>query len=601
MIGLRVNRKSLGINFSARGEADVLVWAPDAKAVSIKLSTKEIPLAEEEHGYWSAITPDIQPGDQYYFDVDGKALADPASVFQPEGISGASEVVNLHAFQWTDHEWINHPLPEYIIYELHTGTFTASGTFEDIIEKLPYLQDLGITAIELMPVAQFSGTRNWGYDGVFPFAVQNSYGGPIALQKLVNACHEKGIAVVLDVVYNHIGPEGNVLTEYGPYLTDKYKTPWGEAINFDDAQCDAVRHYFIENALMWLRDFHIDALRLDAVHAIRDFSPKHFLRELKERVNELMQETNRVHYLIAECDLNDRKYIDSLQTQGYGMNAQWIDEFHHALRTTTGQLKTGYYEDFNGILHLAKAWRAGYVYTGQYSPHRKRAFGTDTDGIAPDKFVVFSQNHDQVGNRMLGERTSQLVSFELLKVMAATVIMSPYLPMLFMGEEYGETNPFQYFVNHSGKELVQAVREGRKNEFRAFHDEGEVPDPQSQETFNRSKLQWNLTDSKHASLLKYYKELIALRKKFSAVSRTTDNNVVLEVFESQNVMLAERSQGNQRMLCVFNYSNRPQEIQSKLFNDAWKLELNSGVHDLKPSSSGAVTLPPELFLFFTHV
>lgn len=609
MTMLRVNRKSLGINFTARGEAEVLVWAPKAKTMRVKLAQREIPLAQGELGYWSTITPDIKPGDRYTFEVDGKSLPDPASVFQPDGVSGASEVVNLHAFHWTDHEWINIPQQDYIMYELHAGTFSAAGTFEGIIEKLPYLNELGITAIEVMPVAQFSGTRNWGYDGVFPFAVQNSYGGPAGLQKLVDACHQHGIAVILDVVYNHIGPEGNVLPEFGPYFTDKYKTPWGDAINFDDAQCDGVRHYFIENALMWLRDFHIDALRLDAVHAIKDFSPKHFLRELKERVNELMQETNRVHYLIVECDLNDRKYIDSLPAHGYGMNAQWIDEFHHALRVTTGQTRTGYYEDFDGILHLAKSWRDAYVYTGLYSAHRQKNFGTDTDGIAPYRFVVFSQNHDQVGNRMLGERTSKLVSFELLKVMAATVLMSPYLPLLFMGEEYGETNPFQYFVSHSGKQLVQAVREGRRKEFQAFHHEGEeVPDPQAEETFSRSKLQWNiLKDQQHETLFRYYQHLISIRKQLPVIASASENDLRMDVREKENLMFAERRHTGQSVLLIFNYSDQQHLLDSGLIHDRWELVVNSaesrwlGVHDLNFNAGASWTIAPESFLLFRHV
>lgn len=608
MSTLRVNRKSLGVNFTARGEAEVLVWAPHAKTVEVIAHNKTLPLAEQSFGYWSILTAELVPGDQYYIAINGKQLADPASVFQPQGVTGPSEVINLHAFHWTDQQWINIPQRDYIIYELHTGTFSEHGDFEGIIERLPYLSELGITAIEIMPVAQFSGSRNWGYDGVFPFAVQNSYGGPLALQTLVNACHQHGIAVIIDVVYNHIGPEGNVFAEFGPYFTDKYKTPWGQAINFDDAYCDGVRHYFIENALMWLRDFHIDALRLDAVHAIKDFSAKHFLRELRERVNELSQETGKPYYLFAECDLNDRKYIDPLSMNGYGMHGQWIDEFHHALRVTTGQPKTGYYEDFNGILHLAKSWRDAYVYTEMYSPHRKKVFGTNSEALAPQKFVVFSQNHDQVGNRMLGERTSLLVSFEMLKVLAASVLMSPYIPMLFMGEEYGETNPFQYFVSHSGKELIEAVRNGRKEEFKAFQQEGEVPDPQSEETFKRSTLQWNILESEqHATLFKYYQHLITLRKQLSAIGQAMTNELRIDVREAQNLMLVERKGSRDSVLLVFNFSTEYVPLQSNLIHSQWKLVLNSaeskwlGVHDLEFSSTDSWSIPPESFLLFTHV
>lgn len=610
MTTLRVNRKSLGVNFSARGEAEVLVWAPEAKTVNVWLvdKKKQLELIARDDGYWSCITPAIVPGDAYYLELNGEQFPDPASLHQPQGVSGPSEVFNPGAFHWTDHEWINLPQRDYILYELHTGTFSAAGTFEGIIEKLPYLNDLGITAIEIMPVAQFSGTRNWGYDGVFPFAVQHSYGGPLGLQKLVDACHANGIAVILDVVYNHLGPEGNILPAFGPYFTDKYKTPWGQAVNFDDAHCDAVRRYFLENALMWLRDFHIDALRLDAVHAIKDFSPKHWLRELRERVDELMQETNRMHYLMVECDLNDRKFIDPVDAHGYGMHAQWVDEFHHALRVTTGQPKTGYYEDFNGLLHLAKSWQDGYVYTGQYSPHRSKAFGTDTINIEPFRFVVFSQNHDHVGNRMLGERTSVLVNFEMQKVLAAAVLTSSFLPLLFMGEEYGETNPFLYFVSHEGKELAEAVREGRKREFKAFHIEGEFPDPQREETFRQSKLGWSiLRKEEHATLFRYYQQLIALRKKLNAIGRADRENLKLDVFESQQVMLVHRWHAKEHVLCVFNFSNQLQTVSSALLDKPWKLVLNSaasewyGVNNLDFNQTNRLVLAPESFLLLTHV
>lgn len=297
---------------------------------------------------------------------------DPASLAQPDGVHGTSQAINIKNFEWTDSQWKNIPLEEYILYEIHTGTFTPQGTFESIEKKLDYLKDLGVNAIEIMPVAQFPGNRNWGYDGVFPFAVQNSYGGANALQQLVNTCHQKSIAVVLDVVYNHLGPEGNYLPQFAPYFTDKYKTPWGSAINFDDAWCDGVRHYFIENALMWFRDFHIDALRLDAVHAIKDFSPVHILQEIRDYVNELEKVTGRNYYLIVESDLNDPRYINPLEECGYGMNAQWIDEFHHALRVTAGGEPTGYYSDFKPVQHLAKAYKDAYVYDGQFSPHRKK-------------------------------------------------------------------------------------------------------------------------------------------------------------------------------------------------------------------------------------
>ncbi|HEY0042414.1 MAG TPA: alpha-amylase family glycosyl hydrolase, partial [Flavisolibacter sp.] len=336
-----VSKRTIGIN-TGDGKTTVNIWAPLAEKVAIIIGNEEIPLAKETYGYWQSSSDKIKEGTRYKIKVDeNTAFPDPSSLSQPDGVHGESEVINLNSFTWTETGWNNLPLEEYIIYELHTGTFTEEGTFASLEQKLDYLKELGVNAIEIMPVAQFPGNRNWGYDGVFPFAVQNSYGGAKGLQHLVDACHQKGLAVILDVVYNHLGPEGNYLGSFGPYFTDKYNTPWGNAINFDDAWCDGVRRYFIENALMWFRDFRIDGLRLDAVHAIKDFSPVHILKEIKLRVDELMQLTGRQHYLIVELDLNDTKFIDPVEKGGFGMDAQWIDEFHHALRITAGQEKSG--------------------------------------------------------------------------------------------------------------------------------------------------------------------------------------------------------------------------------------------------------------------
>ncbi|HYC29413.1 MAG TPA: alpha-amylase family glycosyl hydrolase, partial [Chitinophagaceae bacterium] len=368
---VNVGRRTIGVNFREDGFAEITVWAPLVKSVELVLPAKDINISLNRTGvgYWNITTNGLKPGDNYKFLLDGKKeLPDTASLSQPGGVHEASEAVNINDFNWTDSDWVNHRLEEYIIYELHTGTFSATGDFKGIEERLDHLSELGITAIEIMPVAQFPGKRNWGYDGVYPFAVQNSYGGAKGLQRLVNECHKRNIAVVLDVVYNHMGPEGNYLAEYGPYFTDKYHTPWGNAINFDDAWCDGVRHFFIENTLMWFRDFHIDALRFDAVHAIRDFSPVHILKEIRQKTDELMALTGRKHYLIVECDLNDIIFINPVESGGYGMDAQWIDEFHHALRVTSGNERNGYYADFEGINHLAKAYKDAYVYDGIYSP-----------------------------------------------------------------------------------------------------------------------------------------------------------------------------------------------------------------------------------------
>ncbi|HEV7329696.1 MAG TPA: malto-oligosyltrehalose trehalohydrolase [Flavisolibacter sp.] len=558
-----VTKRGIGINLNTENVAEVTVWSPLANAVSVITKDIEIPLQKGEMGYWQTTTAEIKEGSLYKIQVDdAMPFPDPASLFQPTGVHNESEVVNLGSYSWKETTWNNLPLEDYIIYELHVGTFTAEGTFAAAAEKLDHLVSLGITAIEIMPVAQFPGDRNWGYDGVFPFAVQNNYGGPQGLQQLVDACHQKGLAVILDVVYNHLGPEGNYLGSFGPYFTGKYNTPWGNAINFDDEWCDGVRRYFLENALMWFRDFRIDALRLDAVHAIKDFSPVHILQEIRLQVDELMQQTGRKHYLIVELDLNDARFINPVTKGGFGMDAQWIDEFHHALRVTTGQEKTGYYSDFTGIDHLAKSYRDAYVYDGQWSPHRNKTFGIKAQENPGHQFIVFSQNHDQVGNRMLGERTSQLVSFETQKLMAAAVILSPFLPMLFMGEEWSEPHPFQYFVSHTDPELAEAVRKGRKAEFAAFHAQGEAPDPMAEETFNNSKLQWHLlNEGQHKTMLEFYKELIRLRKQNSVLKKTDRKNLTATPDVQNKTLIVHRWQENEKIICLMNFAD-----EHRIFN-----------------------------------
>ncbi len=561
MADLHLKKRNIGVNFN-QSNATVKLWAPLVKSVDLLRieSNEKYPLKEASCGYWELETDALKPDDLYRFVLDGeKQLPDPASLFQPENINGPSQAIDLQ-FDWTDQRWENINLKNYIFYEIHTGTFTPEGTFAAIEQKLDYLKDLGITAIELMPVAQFPGARNWGYDGVFPFAVQNSYGGPKALQQLVNLCHKKSIAVVLDVVYNHLGPEGNNFKEFGPYFTQKYKTPWGEAVNFDDEYCDAVRDFYIENALMWFRDFHVDALRLDAVHAIKDFSTKHILQEIKQAVNRLSAETGHKHHLIAELDLNDPRFINPIEKAGFGMDAQWIDEFHHALRVTAGEEKTGYYEDFDGVRHLEKAYRDAYVYDGLYSPNRKKTFGAKT-GNPGEQFVVFSQNHDQVGNRMLGERSSRLFSFEMQKLLAGAVFTAPFLPLLFMGEEYGEPNPFQYFISHTDADLVEKVRKGRKREFADFDTNGDIPDPADEATFMRSKLSWNQTENSHQTLLQYYKKLIALRKKLPALHHLNRQHLEVSSDEKSKTLMLHRWHEDNQVLCLMNFSDQQQNIQ----------------------------------------
>jgi len=613
-----IRARKIGLNFTAEGTVQLLIWAPYATNVSVLTGDRDLEktMIKQEFGYWFLETDHLQAGDQYSIKFQNKdddahseaylIRADPASTYQRKGICNSSTAFDVTTFPWTDQSWKNIALNQYIIYELHVGTFSAEGDFLSVEKKLDYLVDLGITAIEIMPVAQFPGNRNWGYDGVFPFATQHTYGGPEALQRLINACHLKGLAVILDVVYNHVGPEGNYFNDFGPYFTDKYHTPWGSAINFDDAQCDPVRQYFIENVLMWLRDFHVDALRLDAVHAIKDFSAIHILAEMQQYVNRLTHFTKQKYHLIVELDLNDTKYINPLKIGGYGMNAQWIDEFHHALRVTAGQERNGYYEDFNGIYDLAKAYQDAYVYDGQYSAHREKRFGVKTSGNKGEQFIVFSQNHDQVGNRMLGERTSQLVSFEMLKLMAASVLISPFLPLLFMGEEYAEENPFQFFISHADHDLVEAVRKGRKAEFKAFHYDEETPDPQSEETFNRSKLNFDrLNQPKHALIHAFYKKLISLRKSIPALSNLDREHLKVEVLAKQNCLILQRWHLDQKIVCLLNFSNEPQKVDlpkgngySSLLNSAAE-EWGGTFAEQSEAITTEININPESIRLFT--
>jgi maltooligosyltrehalose trehalohydrolase len=616
------SRRTIGLNFLEDNSATIRLWAPYASKVWLVSDrlTSSLLMAEQESGYWFIRTDEIKAGDHYGFEMWNEKKkekytsnpskifgADPAALFFENGIGENSTAFNVNSFSWTDQSWKGPAQQDYIIYELHTGTFTPEGTFQSIEAKLDYLLQLGITAIEIMPVAQFPGERNWGYDGVFPFAVQNSYGGPEALQHLVNACHNRGLAVILDVVYNHMGPEGNYFNDFGPYFTNQHHTPWGQAINFDDADSDPVRHYFIENVLMWFRDFHIDALRLDAVHAIKDFGAVHILAEIKKYTDRLSVSTDRVHHLFVELDLNDNRYINHLNKGGYGMDGQWIDEFHHALRVTAGQEKNGYYADFNGIEHLAKSYETAYVYDGQYSPHRRKTFGTAAKGNNGEQFIVFSQNHDQVGNRMLGERTSSLMSFEMLKLLAGAVFCSPYLPLIFMGEEYGEENPFQFFISHTDKQLVEAVRKGRKAEFKAFHHAADTPDPQSEATFNRSKLNWDsLNEPKQKTLLTYYKTLIALRKNNHTLNNLNRHQVKAEAIQEQNCLILNRWHDKQKITSLMNFSAQEQQLSLPNLSN-WQVLLHSadvqwgGANKEMPSFSdqGLITIKPESILIFT--
>jgi maltooligosyltrehalose trehalohydrolase len=545
-----------GAIYLGDGSCSFRVWAPSARELSVDLyspSPRAIALSPADSGYWQAVAHEVPPGASYKFHFgDGRSFADPASRLQLDGVHGPSRVVDP-AFSWTDSHWHSLAIEDYVLYEMHVGTFTPEGTFDAAIDHLPYLKELGVTAIEVMPVAQFPGTRNWGYDGVYPFAVQNSYGGPGGFKRFVDAAHGLGLAVVLDVVYNHLGPEGNYLGQFGPYFTDRYQTPWGQAINFDGNGSEAVREYFVENALYWVRDFHIDGLRLDAVHAIHDASDRHILADIADAVHACGRELRRTINVIAESDLNEVRIVLAGELGGYGLDAQWSDDFHHALHAVFTGERSGYYEDFGRMEDLAKALSSGFVYSGQYSTYRGRCHGTDCTDIPGRAFVVCAQNHDQIGNRMMGERLSHLIAIDDLKLAAGILLLSPFVPLMFMGQEYAETAPFLYFVSHTDRQLVAAVREGRKREFEAFAWRGEIPDAQDENTFARSKLNHDLRASGwHAVVLDWYRTLITMRRREPALARLDRERTTVELVGDGHALLMRRWSAGQEVLAVFN-------------------------------------------------
>ena len=507
----------LGANTRNDGVCEFRVWAPLLDTVDVHVVSpvdRLLNLSKDTSGYHWGLFHDVEPGSLYFYRLRGAIeRPDPASSYQPQGVHGPSQVMDPN-FPWTDACWSGTPLRDYIIYELHVGTYSLEGSFDSVIQNLERLCSLGVTAIELMPVAQFPGTRNWGYDGVYPYAVQNSYGGPLGLKRLVDACHASGLSVVLDVVYNHLGPEGNYLAQYGPYFTDHYSTPWGPAVNFDGPYSDEVRGFFLSNALRWVTEFHVDALRIDAIHGIFDFSARHFLEELSETIYCRAEKLGRKIYIIAESDLNDSRVIRAPELGGFGLSAQWNDDFHHAMRSILTKESEGYYQDFGRVEHLAKAFREGFVYSGQRSQYRKRRHGNSSRSIPSHCFVVFSQNHDQVGNRPFGDRLTSVLGFEALKLAAGLVLLSPFIPLLFMGEEYGETAAFPYFVSHSDPELVEAIRRGREEELASFQETEHSLDPPNEGTFSAAKLQHHLLKkTEHLLLFNFYKNLITLRKR----------------------------------------------------------------------------------------
>jgi maltooligosyltrehalose trehalohydrolase len=572
-------KSHLGATYLGDDRCRFMVWAPFVPKVQVHIMAPQeriLPLERDTQGYHHMLVEDVEPGSLYLYQLNGQEeRPDPASRFQPQGVHGPSQVTDPR-FPWQDSHWYGLPLHEFIIYEIHVGTFSLEGTFDAVISYLDELKELGITAVELMPIAQFPGNRNWGYDGVYPFAVQDSYGGPEGLKRLVNACHQKRLAVVLDVIYNHLGPEGNYIADFGPYFTDRYKTPWGAALNFDGPHSDEVRRFFIENAIYWLTEFHIDALRLDALHAILDISSCPFLEELAMAFHDQAAGMKRQAYLIAESAANDARIVRPQEQGGYGLDAQWNDDFHHSLHVLLTDEQTGYYQDFGQLQHLAKAFQEGFVYSGQYSYYRQRKHGVSSKDVPSHRLVVFAQNHDQVGNRISSERLSQIVPFEALKLAAGIVLLSPFIPLLFMGEEYGEMAPFPYFVSYSEPSLAEAVRKGRRDEFVAFQWQGELPDPQDEATFLRAKLNHDLHhDGQHRVLLEFYRELIRFRKETPALTHLSKDSLEVVGNEESKLLVVRRWSESEEVFMVFNFSDSPISPTLPVPAGRWQKQLDS--------------------------
>jgi maltooligosyltrehalose trehalohydrolase len=549
------------------------VWSPHARTMELVLypepgECRILEMTPEPGGYFVHTEPDVDEGQRYAFRIDrGPERPDPMSRWQPDGVHRPSGVVRTDRFNWSEGDWAGLSRKELVIYELHVGTFTREGTFDAMISRLEELRELGLTAIELMPVAQFPGTRGWGYEGVYPFAVQNSYGGPRGLQRLIEACHRTGLAVILDVVYNHLGPEGNYFAEFGPYFTDRHRTPWGRAMNFDGRGSDAVRAFVLENVRYWVREFHFDGLRIDAVHAIYDSSPRHILREIKEAADDEARKLGRNVHIIAESDLNDVRLLDPPQSGGAGLDAQWSDDFHHSLHAVLTGERFGYYADFGRPEQLVKALNRTFVYDGVYSEFRGRRHGGPVGSHPSDRFVISVQNHDQIGNRPGGERLSALLEPNQLRLSAGLLLLAPHIPLIFMGEEYGETRPFPYFCSFEQPEIIEATRRGRRDEFVALGADDNVPDPLAQETFESAKLSWAWPDgSRYAGLRRLYYDLLTIRRFWLPLndSKASDSCLVENWHDASPVLRLTRKMAGEglarELTAFFNLSRQPQPL-----------------------------------------
>lgn len=554
------------------------IWAPAHRQVSLRLYDRvmgpgdhrfgqghradgqpgrTITMCKDAQGYFHADVAGVGDGDRYHYLLKEVFYPDPASADQPDGVYGPSAVVDHRLFMWNDDSWHVPPFAQLIFYELHVGTFTPEGTFDAIIPRLGELASLGINALELMPVAACSGARNWGYDGVFLYAVQHSYGGPSGLKRLVDAAHSHGIAVFLDVVYNHLGPEGNCLEAFGPYFTEKYHTPWGKAINYDGAWSDAVRAFITGNAVYWAEHFHIDGLRLDAIHEIYDRNAVTIWDELHTAIGSRERRSGRRCYLVAESDTNDPRVVKPVSSGGRGFDAQWMDDFHHSLYVLLHPEGWKNYKDFGTVAQLAKAHTEGFVHTGEYLEFRHRRHGASAAGISGERFIVFNQNHDLPGNRPGGERLPSLVGIDTLKLAAAVVLLSPFIPMLFMGEEYGEDTPFFFFSDYQEPATSKGQVDGRRQQFAAFGFEGEVRDPQDPLMFEQSKLHWEERfTGDHGALLQWHRELIRLRRTHPLLADLSRCFLRADVAGPGGLSVYRYSSaGDRHLVCVFNFSH----------------------------------------------
>ncbi len=560
------------------GGARFTVWAPRAALVEVVIEDAVAGLDAVGGGYHVGVVPEAGPGTRYRYrlhrDDDVVDRPDPASRWQPDGVHGPSGVDDPDAFTWTDAGFVPPDRSRMVVYELHVGTFTPEGTFDAAIPRLGDLATDGITAIELLPVAQFAGARNWGYDGVLPFAVQDTYGGPDGLRRLVDAAHAAGIAVVLDVVYNHVGPEGNVLGDYGPYFTDHHSTPWGAALNTDGPDSDPVRRYVVENAERWVRDFHLDGLRLDAVHAIVDQSATHLLAAIGDAVHAEGRRRGRPVWVVAESDLQDPRLVRPRAAGGVGLDAQWLDDFHHVVHTALTGEREGYYLDYDGLGDLPAMLHDRLLHAGRWSAYRRRHVGAPAPDLPHDRFVVCLQNHDQIGNRAAGDRLTTLVPFEARKAATGLMLASPYVPMLFMGEEYAEPAPFPYFTSHGDDALVEAVRTGRREEFADFAWQGEVPDPQAEATFDSAVLSWHLRDEpsgEHAATLALHRRLLHLRRTLPAIADPQAGEPSAD--HDDGLVVIRRTAGPHEVTVVTNLTSHEREVRVA---GSWTIRCDTG-------------------------